>query len=87
MNLKPQLEAQKCEKNVVKKLDVELNNSLSSLKRLFTVQSEWSRLEEILVTEQKWLDEFGVSILDLTKTTSKNYSQTISNTQVKKLRI
>lgn len=87
MNLKPQLEAQKCEKNVVKKLDVELNNSLSSLKRLFTIQSEWSRLEEILVTEQKWLDEFGVSILDLTKTTSKNYSQTISNTQVKKLRI
>lgn len=52
------------------------------MKKLLYIQNEWTRLEDILTAEQKWLDEVGVSILDLTKITSINYIQTLSNTQV-----
>jgi len=54
-----------------------------NIKKLLTIQNEWTRIEDILTAEQKWLDEVGVSILDLTKITSINYVQTLSNTQVK----
>jgi len=65
-------------------LDTELNNTQLNIKRLLSIQNEWTRLEHILTAEQKWLDEVGVSILDLTKITSINYVETLSNTQVKK---
>lgn len=65
-------------------MDTELNNTQLNTKRLLSIQNEWTRLEHILTAEQKWLDEVGVSILDLTKITSINYVQTLSNTQVKK---
>jgi len=68
---------------MIKYLDTELNNTQLNIKRLLSIQNEWSRLEHILTAEQKWLDEVGVSILDLTKITSTNYVQTLSNTQVK----
>jgi len=64
-------------------LDIELNNTQLNIKKLLSIQNEWTRLEDILTAEQKWLDEVGVSILDLTKITSTNYVQTLSNTQVK----
>jgi len=63
-------------------LETELNNTQLSIKKLLSIQNEWTRLEDILTAEQKWLDEVGVSILDLTKITSINYVQTLSNTQV-----
>lgn len=66
----------------MKNLDAELNNTQSNLNTLLALQNEWTRLEDILTAEQKWLDEVGVSILDLTKTTSNNYVQMLSNTQV-----
>lgn len=66
-------------------MDTELNNTLSYQKKLLTVQHEWTRLNDTLMTEQKWLDEVGVSIPDLTKTSSNNYVQLLSNTQVKKI--
>lgn len=81
------LETQKSDKNRMKNLDVELNNTQSNLNKLLALQNEWTRLEDILTAEQKWLDEVGVSILDLTKTTSNNYVQTLSNTQVNDIRI
>lgn len=62
---------------------MELNNTQLNIKKLLTIQNEWTRIEDILTAEQKWLDEVGVSILDLTKITSINYVQTLSNTQVK----
>lgn len=62
---------------------MELNKTLSNLKKLQIIQNEWTRLEDILTAEQKWLDEIGISILDLTKITSNNYVHTLSNTQVK----
>lgn len=62
---------------------MELNITLSNLKKLQIIQNEWTRLEDILTAEQKWLDEIGISILDLTKITSNNYVHTLSNTQVK----
>lgn len=77
------LESQKPDKNAIKHLDTELNTSQSNIKKLLSIQNEWTRLEDILTAEQKWLDEVGVSILDLTKITSINYVQTLSNTQVK----
>jgi len=77
------LESQKPDKNAIKYLDTELNKSLLNVKKLLSIQSEWTRLEDILTAEQKWLDGVGVSILDLTKITSINYVQTLSNTQVK----
>lgn len=63
-------------------METELNNTQLSIKKLLSIQNEWTRLEDILTAEQKWLDEVGVSILDLTKITSINYVQTLSNTQV-----
>lgn len=83
MNLKFLLETKISNKNLIKNLDTELNNLLSYQKKLLTVQHEWTRLNDILMAEQKWLDEVGVSIPDLTKTSSYNYVQTLSNTQVK----
>ncbi|XP_026810785.1 uncharacterized protein LOC113552228 [Rhopalosiphum maidis] len=80
-NLKTLSESQKPDKNVIKHLDVELNNTQLNIKKLLTIQNEWTRIEDILTAEQKWLDEVGVSILDLTKITSINYVQTLSNTQ------
>lgn len=77
------MESQKPDKNAIKYLDTELNKSLLNVKKLLSIQSEWTRLEDILTAEQKWLDGVGVSILDLTKITSINYVQTLSNTQVK----
>lgn len=64
-------------------MDTELNNTQLNMKKLLSIQNEWTRLEDILTAEQKWLDEVGVSILDLTKITSINYIQTLSKTQVK----
>lgn len=78
------LESQKYDKHIIKHLDLELNNTLLNLKKLLTIQNEWTRLEDILMAEQKWLDEIGLSLPDLTKTTSNNYIQTLSNTQVNK---
>lgn len=83
MNLKFLLESQKPDKNRVKYLDTELNQTFLNQKKLLTTQNEWTRVEDILSTEQKWLDEVGVSIPDLTKTTSNNFVQTLSNTQVR----
>jgi hypothetical protein len=83
INLKFSLEAQKSDKINIKHLDTELNKTHLNLKKLLTIQNEWTRLEDILTAEQKWLDEIGISILDLTKITSNNYIQTLSNTQVK----
>jgi len=77
------LESQKPDKNTTKYLDTELDKSQLNVKKLLSIQNEWTRLEDILMAEQKWLDEVGVSILDLTKITSINYIQTLSNTQVK----
>lgn len=85
LNLKFLLETQKSDKNRIKHLDVELNNILSNLNKLLALQNEWTRLEDILTAEQKWLDEVGISILDLTKTTSNNYVQILSNTQVNEI--
>jgi len=81
INLKFSLEAQKSDKINIKHLDTELNKTHLNLKKLLTIQNEWTRLEDILTAEQKWLDEIGISILDLTKITSNNYIQTLSNTQ------
>lgn len=64
-------------------MESELNNTQLIIKKLLSIQNEWTRLEDILTAEQKWLDDVGVSILDLTKITSTNYVQTLSNTQVK----
>lgn len=64
---------------------MELNNILLNQKKLLTVQNEWTRLDDIITAEQKWLDEVGISILDLTKTTSNNYIPTLSTTQVNKI--
>lgn len=83
--MKTLLENQKTDKNIIKKLDVELNNILLNQKKLLTIQNEWTRLDDILTAEQKWLDEVGISILDLTKTTSNNYIPTLSTTQVNKI--
>lgn len=83
--MKSLIETQKTDKNIVKKLDVELNGVLSIQKKLLTIQNEWTRLDDILTAEQKWLDEVGISILDLTKTTSNNYTSTLSTTQVNKI--
>lgn len=83
--MKSSIETQKTDKNIVKKLDVELNGVLSIQKKLLTIQNEWTRLDDILTAEQKWLDEVGISILDLTKTTSNNYTSTLSTTQVNKI--
>lgn len=83
--MKSLLETQKTDKNIIKKLDVELNNILLNQKKLLTIQNEWTRLDDILIAEQKWLDEVGISILDLTKTTSNNYIPTLSTTQVNKI--
>lgn len=83
INLKFSLEAQKSDKNNIKRLDTELNKIILNLKKLLTIQNEWTRLEDILTAEQKWLDEIGISTLDLTKITSNNYVQTLYNTQVK----
>lgn len=77
------MESQKPDKNAIKHLDTELNKSQLYIKKLLSIKNEWTRLEDILTAEQKWLDEVGVSILDLTKITSTNYVQTLSNTQVK----
>lgn len=66
---------------------MELNSILSNQKKLFIIQNEWTRLEDILTAEQKWLDEVGISSLDLTKTTSNNYISTLSTTQVNKIYI
>lgn len=77
------MESQKPDKNTTKYLDTELDKSQLNVKKLLSIQNEWTRLEDILMAEQKWLDEVGVSILDLTKITSINYIQTLSNTQVK----
>lgn len=76
------LETQKQDKHLLKQLDADLNNTQLNLNKLLTVQNEWTRLEDVLMTEQKWLDEVGISILDLTKTTSNNCAQFLSNTQV-----
>lgn len=64
-----------------------MNNILLNQKKLLTIQNEWTRLDDILTIEQKWLDEIGISILDLTKTTSNNYIPTLSTTQVNKIKI
>lgn len=85
MNLKFLLEARKPDKNLIKYLDTELNNTLLYQKKLLTVQNEWTRLNDILTAEQKWLDELNVSISDLTKASSNNYYQTLINIQVKKI--
>lgn len=77
------LEAQKTDKSRLKQLDSELNSTQLNLKNLIAIQNEWNRLNDILTFERKWLDTVGVSILDLTKTSSKNYVQTLSDTQVK----
>lgn len=77
------LEAQKTDKSRLKLLDTELNSTQLNLKKLIAIQNEWNRLDDILMVERKWLDKVGVSILDLTKTTSRNYVQTLSDTQVK----
>lgn len=79
------LESRKPDKNLIKNLNTELNNTLLCQKKLLTVQHEWARLDDILTAEQKWLDTVGVSIPDLTKTSSNNYVQILSNTQVKKI--
>lgn len=76
------LEAQKSEKNKIKHLDVQLNNTMLYLKKLLNIHIEWIRLENILTAEQKWLDEIDVSILDLSTMTSNNYSQMLYDTQV-----
>lgn len=52
------------------------------LKKLLNIQIEWIRLENMLTFEQNWLNEIDVSILDLSSTTSNNYSQILYNTQV-----
>lgn len=78
------IESQKYDKHIIKHLDMELNNTLLNLKKLLTIQNEWARLEDILTAEQKWLDEIGLSLPDLTKTTSNNYVQILANTQVNK---
>lgn len=85
IKLKIALETQKTDKNRIKQLDTELNDNQLRLKKLLTIQNEWTRLEDVLMTEQMWLDEVGVSSLDLTKTTSKNYVETLSNTRVNKI--
>lgn len=85
LNLKFLLESQKVDKNIIKSVDEELNNIQTNLKRLLTIQNEWTRLEDILTAEQKWLHKTNKCILDLTKTTSKNYDQTISQTQVNEI--
>jgi len=83
MNLKFLFETQKPDKISIKKLETELNLTQLNLKQTLNIQNEWTRLGDILTVEQKWLDEVGVAILDLTKTTSNNYVQTLSNTQVR----
>lgn len=76
-------ETLKPDKTLTKHLDAELNNIRTNLKKLLTVQNEWTRLEDVLTDEQKWFDEIGgFSTLDLTKITSNNYVQTLSDTQV-----
>lgn len=85
INSKILLEAQKSDKTLIKHLDVQLINIQLYLKKLLNIQNEWTRIENILTVEQKWLNEFDKSTLDIIKITSDNYFQMLCNTQVNKI--
>lgn len=82
IKLKISLEAQKTDKSRAKQLDAELNENQLQLKKLLAIQNEWTRLENILKTEQKRMDEGAIPFFDSSKITSNNYVVTLSNLRV-----